>query len=235
MWYDMFEKTPVDVLRSYGMHELVEPVIWGYAEYLLKENYFDLSAFGRFGDLFKRLWIASAFKGANWPDQPFVDVRRYAQNHLGWLQVMKHYEGKSSIWLFICIPTRESMFLDSLQGVNGVILTGWQRFDHFAMLCELLPPALPSLVFNLQIIKQGGMKPEIFDITRKMLNCELPSNWTVDAPEWKFVESLVNHTNFKFKPPQAPALKTLKCDFPGSDVYALIERLRLVKHEYSKL
>jgi len=215
MWNDMFEKTKPDVMRSYKMHELVEPVIWGYAEYLFKPKYFDHGVFNRFGDVFDRLWLASAFKGANWPDQPFVDLRRYAQNHLAWLQVLNYYDSP-------------------LKGVGGIILTGWQRFDHFAILCELLPPAIPSLAFNLQIVQVGGMKPELFEKTRKLLNCQMPStNWTEDAPEWNSViEPFINATHIKIKGPRPPALNTLKCDFPGSDVYALIERLRLVKHEY---
>lgn len=95
MWNDMFEKTKPDVMRSYKMHELVEPVIWGYAEYLFKPKYFDHGVFNRFGEVFDRLWLASAFKGANWPDQPFVDLRRYAQNHLAWLQVLNYYDCKN--------------------------------------------------------------------------------------------------------------------------------------------
>lgn len=96
MWHDMFESTEPDVLRSYKLHELVEPVMWGYAEYVLKPNYFKPGAFERFGKVFDKLWIASAFKGANGPDQAFVDMRRYAQNHLSWMQLLHYYR---SMWL----------------------------------------------------------------------------------------------------------------------------------------
>ena len=38
---------------------------------------------------------------------------------------------------------------------RGLVLTGWSRYDHFAVLCELLPVALPSLIVNLVIVTQG--------------------------------------------------------------------------------
>ena len=32
VWNDMFDKSPVELLREYRMHELVVPVVWGYVE-----------------------------------------------------------------------------------------------------------------------------------------------------------------------------------------------------------
>ena len=40
-------------------------------------------------------------------------------------------------------------------GLAGIALTGWARYDHFAVLCELLPAALPSLAVNLLATSHG--------------------------------------------------------------------------------
>ena len=38
------------------------------------------------------------------------------------------------------------------QGFQGIVITGWSRYDHFAVLAELLPAAMPSLVSIVLIL-----------------------------------------------------------------------------------
>lgn len=40
---------------------------------------------------------------------------------------------------------------------KGIMITGWQRYDHFAVLCELLPVGLPSLAVNLAYLSQSNI------------------------------------------------------------------------------
>lgn len=45
------------------------------------------------------------------------------------------------------------MYFQTLEGkVKGIILTGWQRYNHFSALCELLPVGIPSLVLALHFL-----------------------------------------------------------------------------------
>ena len=80
---------------------------------------------------------------------------------------------------------------------KGIALTGWSRYDHFLQLCDLLPQAIPSLVFNLQTIQLG----ELTDEKRADLSRELGCVGTIP---WKPQE--LNNLNFK-------------CKFPGHEVY----------------
>ena len=50
---------------------------------------------------------------------------------------------------------------------------GWSRYDHFAVLCELLPASLPSLVINLMVASLGGLQFGGHDI-------QLGVDWKLD-------------------------------------------------------
>ena len=73
------------------------------------------------------VWAASAFKGATGEKQHIPDIRHHVSNQLSWLVTM----------------ARESTHDVSPVRFQGLVLTGWSRYDHFAVLCELWPVALP--------------------------------------------------------------------------------------------
>ncbi|XP_037265971.1 hexosaminidase D isoform X3 [Falco rusticolus] len=130
-----------------GVPQLVQPMIWDYtADLDVEDKVHLIEKYRRCG--FSKVWFASAFKGATGVNQSLTLIGHHLKNHLQWLKVA----GSSPA--------------DVLE---GIALTGWQRYDHFSVLCELLPVAIPSLAVCLQALKNGGYSEKIKENVEKLL------------------------------------------------------------------
>ncbi|XP_064079928.1 hexosaminidase D-like [Macrobrachium nipponense] len=180
IWDDMLRHAPTTLLHT--LAGLVEPTVWAYGPdvtrmvppYILRT----------YAAVFPNVWVAPAFKGATGPRALMPDAARHAANTLAWIEVgrrMKSYSGLS---------------------VAGIIITGWSRYDHFAVLCELLPPSTPSLVLSLLTASRGYLTPATLHDVHALLDC--PSHVVID-------------------PARDPHLwASRNCAFPGANVASLL-------------
>uniref|UniRef100_A0A914V1A8 beta-N-acetylhexosaminidase n=1 Tax=Plectus sambesii TaxID=2011161 RepID=A0A914V1A8_9BILA len=160
--------------------DLIEPVVWNYAENLDDQLYPDM--WERFGTVFPFIWGASAFKGADGPSRFYSNVPHYLANHRSWISQM-------------------TTAYKSFKQFRGLILTGWQRFDHFAILCELLPVGLMSAAINFITIKKGHYDRSVLREASTLMDC---SN-TIDID----AQGIAGY-----------------CNFPGSKVYQEVQQLK---------
>ncbi|XP_041893239.1 hexosaminidase D-like isoform X3 [Corvus kubaryi] len=148
MWDDMLRKISVGALQESGIAKHVSPVVWFYAPDFEAEQIVPfLTKYVESG--FEAVWFASAFKGTTGPAQAWTPLSYHLKNHLSWLKVMQ------------AVPRLAPLRL------QGVVLTGWQRYDHYSVLCELLPVSIPSLAICLQTLVNGGFTE---DAKRKVLD-----------------------------------------------------------------
>ncbi|XP_033737366.1 hexosaminidase D-like isoform X1 [Pecten maximus] len=182
MWDDMLRFTELPVLQGSGLGGLVEVMVWHYlSNFLLPADIWD-----KFSQVFPNIWFASAFKGATGSSVYVTNIKYHVENHLGWLQILE----------------KEKM---KFHNFRGFTITGWQRYDHYAILCELLPQALPSLAICLAIVNKGTFSFDIHNEVSKQLKST--SLIPINAPHL----SEIPHT-----------------EFPGSDIYkAMLEFIRV--------
>ncbi|XP_030749896.1 hexosaminidase D-like isoform X2 [Sitophilus oryzae] len=152
-WDDHFRLLNHTDIQKSRLGVNFEPVVWQYQ----KDVYDELgpSLWNMYSKAFSSLWAASAFKGAIGSNKYISDVNHYVQNHKSWLAVIKEYGRKIHF--------------------EGIILTGWQRYDHFAVLCELLPVGLPALAMSLRLLL--GYKDSLIGPpteVAKLLQCSQP-------------------------------------------------------------
>lgn len=171
-WHDMFGHAIEFDLAAYHMADVLEPVVWSYAEdldlYLPKTTWLSLKPF-------HRVWGSSAWKGADGPARFNSNPVHYIRNHEAWVEQM----------------SRNYNEFDSLQ---GLILAGWSRYDHLAILCELAPVAFPTLAMSMETILEGRPLNGNYPVSRDILQCTPSTTMGI----------------------------TYGCQFPGHKVYELI-------------
>ncbi|XP_075375172.1 hexosaminidase D isoform X4 [Mycteria americana] len=147
VWDDMLRGISEETLAESGVPQLVQPMIWDYAADLdVEGKVLLIEKYRRCG--FSKVWFASAFKGATGVNQSLTLIGHHLKNHLQWLKVASN---------------------SPADVLEGIALTGWQRYDHFSVLCELLPVAIPSLAVCLQALKNGGYSEKIKENVEKLL------------------------------------------------------------------
>ncbi|XP_029456218.1 hexosaminidase D [Rhinatrema bivittatum] len=181
VWDDMLRNTSNETLTESGVAQLVEPMIWDYVSDLDVDNkILLLEKYKKCG--FSKLWIASAFKGATGVNQSLTHIGHHVENHLRWLKVASRQPA------------------DFLQ---GIALTGWQRYDHFSVLCELLPVGIPSLAVCLQTLANDCCSEKVKDAVKNHLQM---SHLEIDT-----------------------FMSESSGSFPGSDVLALVTQVTFLK------
>lgn len=143
MWDDMLRGMDQETLRASGLVGLVQPMVWDYSPALDVSTTVSLLEKYRSAGL-SELWAASSFKGSTCVHTCVTSTQRHVENHLQWLKVAAAAAASTT-------PPGAHLL--------GIALTGWQRYDHMSVLCELMPVALPSLASCLQTLIHGQFSP----------------------------------------------------------------------------
>lgn len=156
----------------------------------------------KYSSVFRTAWIASSFKGAHGEQLTIPPARRHLENNLAWLSVYQSEGARFS------------------DGIQGFAITGWQRYDHFSVLCELLPVALPSLAICLSTVSRGYFNVDVHNnAIFSALTCPEPSAERLLHRPW--IE--LNHD---------PDLSSFtKCMFPGSPIFRFVHHLASIATE----
>ena len=118
---------------------------------------------------------------------------------------------------FLTIPT---IFFST--GFQGIVLTGWQRYDHFAVLCETLPASIPSLVVNLVAATNGYLNSTLKDVVYDGLRCATNNNMASSAQFQTFID--IQNDPYLWD-------KMSWCFFPGVQVFKLTHNLDNVQYQ----
>ncbi|PVD29413.1 hypothetical protein C0Q70_08664 [Pomacea canaliculata] len=188
IWDDWIRNIDEKTIESSELNKVVEPVVWFYEHNIMDR--IEQRVWEKYGQLFEGVWVASAFKGATGSGQYITNSSFHIDNNLQWVAVIRNLGIQQKLVNF-----------------RGIALTGWQRYDHFATLCELLPVGLPSLAMCLSATQNGGFSKQQQVTASRVLRCSSPLDLELPALHGE------------------GAHVTQDCSFPGSDVFYAVQQL----------
>ncbi|CAH1118945.1 unnamed protein product [Phaedon cochleariae] len=197
VWDDMLRHISLQSMQEINLGDSVDPMVWVYAEDIYR--FVQPAVWEKYAAVFQTAWTASAFKGAFGETLYIPNARRHLENNLRWLDVM---------------ATQTTAFT---QGLSGIVVTGWQRYDHFAVLCELLPASIPSLALSLTALSHGYFNSSLKEKFLLSLTCPEPS---LDRSPFIMLDS----DPFLWE-------KLNRCIFPGNAVFKLMSRFNSLEIE----
>ncbi|KAK6622086.1 hypothetical protein RUM44_001893 [Polyplax serrata] len=130
IWGDKITDLGVDLIKEFQIPQLLDVMLWHYRPDVSMR--YDDKFFEVFGRVFNSFWIAGAFKGATAVDSIVTNRKYHLANLISWMEIIITWNHKINF--------------------KGIVLTGWQRYDHFSVLCELLPVGIPSLATSLEFL-----------------------------------------------------------------------------------
>ncbi|XP_066560973.1 hexosaminidase D isoform X2 [Amia ocellicauda] len=184
IWDDMLRGMSQDLLKDSGIADVIQPMIWDYNPTLdVERTVLLIEKYQQSG--LSKLWLASSFKGSTEVNQSLTCIGNHLANHTQWLKVVT------------ALPK------DTTE-LQGIAITGWQRYDHFSVLCELLPVGLPSLAACLQTLQHGEFNEEAqrtFQQALGVVNVEADTFVREDFGSFpgSEVARLINHINAYLK------------------------------------
>jgi len=200
IWDDMLRNMMPDEMMP--LADIVEPMVWVYAEDV--SRFVPSYTWDRYSQVFQYFWTASAFKGAHGETLVVPPVKRHLENNINWLQLMSQEESKLR------------------GGFRGIVITGWQRYDHFAVLCELLPAGLPALGVSLLATTHGYFNDSLTAPLYKAMQC-------VETPKYRNNNGPLDLTRDKYLWD-----KLSWCFFPGAAFFKVTRSLDATKKEVAE-
>lgn len=197
VWDDMLRQMPTEKLKEYQLGTLVEPMVWTYVKDVYR--FVPYNVWMSYSEVFPFVWAASAFKGAFGETLTAPNVKMHLENNEAWLEVMTEQHKKFG-------------------NFRGIAITGWQRYDHLATLCELFPAGLPSLIINLLTVTQGYFNQQLFTKFHHILQCTVHQRAQVD-----------------FETDPHLWQRASSCFFPGSAVFRMTQHHSEVRYLLSIL
>ncbi|KAF4532890.1 hypothetical protein B566_EDAN001494 [Ephemera danica] len=207
MWDDMLRQQGPRLVGS-ELTGLVEPMVWVYTDDItrLVPHY----VWHAYAAVFPNVWVAR--ETALVPN-----IARHVANTAAWLRVVAGEE----------VTGRK------IRRFRGVVLTGWSRYDHFAVLCELLPAAVPSLIIAIAMLSSGhsSFDEETQLTATKLLGCGSLPDIRAQAEESQL--PLLSSASLAADPYQFNVADT--CSFPGANVLASMRQLAALHREVDEL